>query len=653
EHQVKDWLNIGMNMSFARSKNDRLSNDNQFSTPLQIVALSPITPLIDPRTGLLSGALDTATGAPNTNYPVYYNPLLSYDNSSYITLVNRTIGNVYGNFNITKGLTFRSELGVDQLNQSEEGYYGRVTARNTGVPNGSAFFLTDQVLNVNTNNFFRYAKTVSDIHDFDVVAGMSFQKQTRAFSEADAEEFPSDAYQKLSSGASKTEASSGTTEFSFLSYFLRANYKFNNKYLLALSGRYDGSSRFGANNRYGFFPAASVGWIVTEEKFLENAEWLSFLKLKASYGITGNAEIPDFAARGLYSGNGAYGGQAGQRPTQLANPDLRWETTKGVDLGFEAAIFKNRVSVEFDVYRRKTEDLLLNQEVPGTSGFATQFRNIGNLENKGLEFSINSTNVATRDFRWTTTLNFGANRNKITNLGGQVLGASENKAMEGQPLGVFVAREFAGADPANGDALYYKNTTNADGTKDHSTTNDYNEAEDVVIGDPNPDFIYGFGNTFSYKGIDLDVLLQGVQGADIYNGGGQYMSASASNGFDNQTLDQLRAWKNPGDITDVPEARMFYANGTDPSSRFISDGSYLRVKNISLGYNLPASLIKRIHMDRLRIYVRAQNLVTITKYEGWDPEVNADYQASNINQNVDFYSAPQAKTIVFGVNIGF
>ena len=652
DHKLKDWLSVGMNMSFSRSQNNRISNDNAFSTPLQIVALSPITPVIDPRTGLPSGALDLETGAPNTNFPVYYNPLLSVGNQTYKTIVNRMLGNVYGNVNIAKGLIFRTEFGIDQLNQTEEAYYGSVTARNTGVPNGSGFFSSDQLLNVNTNNFFQYAKTFSDVHNLDVIGGMSFQKQTTASSLAEGEEFPSDAYKKLASAASKTDATSTASEFSFLSYFLRANYKFNNKYLVALSSRYDGSSRFGENNRYGFFPAASVGWIMSEERFLENSKWLNFLKLKASYGLTGNAEIGNFAARGLYSGDGAYGGQAGQRPTQIPNPDLKWETTKGYDIGIEASILNNRIGFEVDYYQRNTQDLLLDVEVPGTSGFATQLRNIGNLKNKGIEFTINTVNINTKSFRWTSSLNFSANKNEITNLGGQVLGGDVNKAKEGASLGVFYTREFAGADPDNGDAIYYLNTPKADGTLDRATTNDYNAAAEVIVGDPNPDFIYGFSNNLTYKGIDLDILLQGVQGNQVYNGGGQYMSASGSNGFDNQSVDQLAAWDKPGDITMVPEARMFYANGTNASSRYISDGSYLRVKAVTLGYNLPASVIKKMKIEKARIYIRAQNLFTITNYKGWDPEVNADFQVSNINQGQDFYSAPQLKTIVFGITLG-
>ena len=653
DHKVRKWISVGMNMSFARTINERVSNDNAFSTPLQIVALSPITPLIDPRTGLTSGALDNATGRPNTNFPVYYNPLLSVENAQYTTTTNRTLGNLFANVTLMKGLTFRSEFGMDQLNQNEESYNGKLTARNLGVPNGQGFNASDQILNFNTNNFLRYNKTFGEYHDFDAVVGTSFQEYNLKSNSATGEQFPSDAFKKIASAASKTDASSTETQFSFLSYFARANYKYKDRYLLALSGRYDGSSRFGKNNRYGFFPAASVGWILSEEKFLQNTKWLSFLKLKASYGLTGNGEIGNFASRGLWLGDAGYGGIPGTRPSQIPNPDLKWETTTSFDLGFEAAFFKNRISVEMDVYQRNTTDLLLNVEVPGSSGFAAQLQNKGKLENKGIEFTLNTENVVTKNFRWSTSLNFGLNRNKITDLNGQEIGGGQNRAKEGQPLGVFVAREFAGADPATGDALYIKNTLLPDGKRDRTTTNVYNDAEEVVIGNPNPDFIYGVRNTFTYKGIDLDVFLQGVQGNDLYYGGGQYMSASGSNGYDNQTRDQLNSWKKAGDITNVPEARLFFANGTDPSSRYIADGSFLRVKAVTLGYNLPKTLISKINIERVRVYVRAQNLFTFTNYKnGWDPEVNADFQVSNINQGVDFYSAPQLKTIVFGLTLG-
>lgn len=652
ENKVRDWLTMGMNLNFARSINNRITNDNGFATPLQLVALSPITPTIDPRTGLTSGALDLATGLPNTNYPVYYNPILSVENGTYGTTVNRTIGNIFANATIYRGLTFRSEFAMDQLNQTEEGWNGRLTRRNTGATFGNGFFTADQILNINTNNFFRYNTTIKKLHDLDAVAGMSYQKYISKDETGSARDFPSDAFHKLVSASTKTDASSSETEFSFVSYFARANYKFNNKYLLALSGRFDGSSRFGKNERYGFFPAASAGWILSEENFLSKVKWLNFLKLRLGYGLTGNSEIGNFPSRGLYSGNGAYGGQPGTRPFQIPNPDLKWESTTSTDVGLEFSIFNNRITIETDYYIRNTKDLLLNREVPGITGFSVQTSNLGKLDNKGFEFTINTENLNFKNFRWSSSINFSANKNKIKNLNGQVLGGGINKAKEGYPIGVFFGREFAGADPANGDAIWYKNTLLADGKRDRTTTNDFNQATDVELGNPNPKFIYGFRNDFTYKGIELDVLLQGVHGNKIYLAGGQYFSASASNGFDNQTRDQLQAWKNPGDVTMVPEARAFYANGVNASSRYLTDGSYLRLKSATLSYSLPQSILRKARVDKIRVYVRGQNLFTSTKYKGWDPEVNSDAFATNIVQGNDFYSAPQVRAIVFGITVG-
>ncbi len=243
---------------------------------------------------------------------------------------------------------------------------------------------------------------------------------------------------------------------------------------------------------------------------------------------------------------------------------------------------------------------------------------------------------------------------KITNLDDQIIeGGFLNRAVEGEPIAVMWGKEYAGVDPDNGDALYYLHSE--DGI-DYSagTTNSYTAANDVVIGDPNPDFIGGLGNRLNYRNFDLNVLLQFVSGNDIYNGGGRYQSANGDF-FDNQTRDQLNSWKEPGDVTDVPEARLFYGNGSNPSSRYISDGSYLRLKNVTLGYNLPQSVLSRINLRSVRVYATGVNLLTFTDYKGWDPEVNTDlYDLSdNLNIGNDFYSAPQARTISFGVRLGF
>jgi TonB-linked SusC/RagA family outer membrane protein len=421
--------------------------------------------------------------------------------------------------------------------------------------------------------------------------------------------------------------------------------------LLTLSGRIDGSSRFGKDNKYGFFPAASAGWIISEESFLKSVNWLSFLKLRGSFGLTGNADgFGNFAQLGLF-GASKYNNASGLVPTQLANPELKWEKSEQVDIGIDFGLFNNRLTGEIDYYVRNTNDLIYNVPVPGTTGFATQTVNVGSMQNKGVEFVLNSANFNGKNFKWNTSLNLAKNKNKITRLDGEQTtipgndGRYLNSLIVGQPIGVFYGPKFAGADPANGDALYYLD----DGK---TTTNDYNDAGNFVVGDPNPDWIGGLNNTFSYKGFELNVLLQGVFGNQIQNGAGGFMSASFD-WFDNQTRDQLNRWQKPGDITNVPQLRLGYGNGIGASSRYVENGGYVRLKNVTLAYNIPAKLLSKLNIRSARFYVTGINLATFTDYKGWDPEVNTDYRAGNRNQGSDFYAAPQIKSVTFGVNLGF
>ena len=645
-NKVTDFLEVGVNLNFSNSINNRISNDNAFSSPLQSVALSPITPFIDPRSGLISGSLPGAA----SNYPVYYNPFISVDNAFYKATVYRTIGKAFANINLAKGLKFSTDFSIDNLNQNEESYYGSLTFRNTGTSNGYGQNISTFIVNANTNNFFSYNTTIGK-SAFDVILGTSYQKSTTKYSTIEGQDFPSDSYIKLGSAATKVIATSNEGAFSFLSYFFRANYKYNDRYLVGFSVRADGSSRFGANNRYGYFPAGSLAWIASEEDFLKQSETISLLKFRVSYGLTGNAEIGNYSARGLFAGTGAYGGLPGQTPSRIANPDLTWEKTKQLDIGFDFGILKNRITGIFDFYQKNTTDLLLDVPIPQTTGFSTKTQNLGSLKNTGFELGINTENFVGA-FKWSTAITGAINNNKITNLGGQVLNSNEiNAAISGQPIGVFYLPEYAGVNPANGDAIYYKNTV-VDGNIDRSTTNNINDAQRIFAGNPNPKYTFGLNNTFSYKNFDLGIFFQGVKGNKIFNAGGQYMSANGSNGYDNQTTDQMSYWDKPGDITVVPEPRLFAGNGIGNSTRYLSDGSYVRLKTLTIGYNFPTSILTKIKLSKLRLYATAQNLLTITGYKGWDPEVNADYQSTNINQGVDFYSAPQPRVISFGINIG-
>jgi len=641
-------LDVGMNLNFIRSLNKRIDNDNSFGTPLQIVALSPITPIIDPRSGLLSGSLPGAA----SNYPVYYNPLLNVDNAYYHTNIYRTLGNIYANWQIVKNLSFRSEFGVDQTNQNEDSYSGRLTFRNSSQPNGFGENTNTAIVHYTVNNYFTYKNTFGQNSALDATIGTSYEYNHYNGSDIQGQQFPSDAYKQIVSAAVKSGGYSSQSEYSFVSYFARANYAYASKYLLSVSARTDASSRFSESKKYSVFPAASVGWVISQEDFLKNSNTLSNLKLKASYGLTGNAEIGNYASLGLFAGDAGYNGVPGQRLIQLANPNLSWEQVAQFDAGVEVGFFNNRLNATFEYYRKNTSKLLLDVNVPQTTGFATQTQNLGKLYNQGYEVTISSDNFVGK-FRWSTSFNIAYNKNKVTDVRGLIIGTNDlNRVIEGQPIGVFYGPEYAGVDPANGDALYYTNTKNADGTYDRTKTNDYNAVSSVVLGNPTPKITGGITNNLSYKGFDLAVTFQGSFGNKIYNGGGQYMSASASNGFDNQTLDQMNYWDKPGDVTDVPEPRLFYANGTNASSRYLSGGSYVRCKTVSLSYAIPKGILSKVRLDKARLFVNAYNLFLITKYKGWDPEVNADYQASNINRGVDFYSAPQPRTITFGVNIG-
>lgn len=654
EHKANDKVTIGAKINLIKTTNKRVPDDDAFSTPVQLLAQPPIQPIRDSQGNYIS------------DNSLYFNGLLFKQNASFPVNSFHTYANTYAEYNITQHLMYRSEFGLDLYDQNEQRWFGSGVARNTGYGNGDALQTWDRVVNYTLNNYAEYSNTFNSVHDIDATVGISYQRSNQTQSYVEGVSYPSDQFRQVISAAQITGGNTQATAFSFLSYFARANYKYKSRYLLSLSGRMDGSSRFGKNHRYGFFPAASAGWIISQESFLKNSPVISFLKLRASYGITGNAAgINNFAPLGLYQAIG-YGGIPGTSPTQIQNPDLKWEQTAQTDIGIDYGFLNQRINGSVDYYFKKTKDLLLNVNVPATSGFTTQIRNVGKLQNKGIELVINTVNVLGKFF-WSTNFNFSANQNKITNLNGQVItGGFINRAMEGQPIGVFYAQQFAGANPSNGDALYYMNRKPtqqelSDGTAfkvknmfgGQYVTNNYDAAQRVVLGNPNPKFTAGLTNNFSYKGFDLSFMFYMVYGNKIYNGGGAYMSASG-NYFDNQTIDQLNAWQQPGDVTMVPQARLFASNGTGDSSRYLDDGTYLRLKNLTLSYNLPKRLLDRLNgMRQVKIFMTGQNLLTFTKYKGFDPEVNTDYLAGNISLGNDFYSAPQARTISFGINLGF
>ena len=636
DHSIFENLRVGLNTSLSRTVNDRVSGDNAFSNPLQLNALAPIEPQFDPNTG----RLNTQT--------VYYNNLIDQVLGSNRAGTYRSFSTAYLNFVPVKGLTLRTEVGGDFFDLNEDLVRGPGTQ--DGGAQGYAFNAQTQTVNYTNNNTATYAMDFAEDHHIDVLVGESYQRSDTHQTTAEGRSFPTADFTRIASAAIKTGGTSSfATGYTILSYFARANYAFKNKYLITGSVRRDGSSRFGANNPYGTFGAGSIGYLISEESFLKGNTVLNYLKARASYGLTGNAEIGNFGSLRLASA-AAYADQSGLLPNAaLGNPNLTWESTKQVDLGLEFGFLNNRISGEVDVYQKKTSGLLLSRPVPYTSGFSSITENVGDLENKGLELSLN-TRILDGDFKWSVGGNMSFNRNKITALNDtnkNIIPSSTllSRIQLGQPLGVFYGIKYAGVDPANGDALYY----NRDGT----TTNDPSQAYTQKLGNPNPKFTGGVTTNVSFKNFDFSGLGQFSYGNDLYNAAGQYQSANAD-GVDNQTIDQLNRWQKPGDVTLVPQARFGGANGTATSSRWIQSGSFFRLKNLTLGYNLPADVAKRGYLQTVRFYITAQNLATFTKYTGYDPEVNTyGLGASNIVQGHDFYTPPLAKTYLVGVNVGF
>ncbi len=638
DHVVSSKLKIGTSIAISKSENNFLPDDNAFSNPLQLNALPPIQPKIDPETNELNRST------------IYYNNILDVKYGSNKSTSYRTFANLNGTYQILKNFSFTSEYGMDLMSFQEEQFRGFLTETGSSL-NGYSYQNQRRNLTWTTNNLFNYNTKIGS-SDLDLLAGVTYQEGGYVRVMSEGTNLPNDKFKKIASAAVISAGSSEETKFSVLSYLARANYKVNNKYIFALSGRLDGSSRFGSDNRYGFFPAASAAWIVSDEEFLSSSKALSFLKLRASYGFTGNSEIGNFDARSLWTSL-PYAEQSGIAPLRVGNPSLKWETTAQVDFGIDFGFLNDRFTGTLDFYNRDTKDLLLNRPVPATTGFSIVTENIGSLNNRGVEFSLNA-KVIDRAVKWDINFNISKNVNKVTKLNGDPItpgGRFLNRVAVGEPIGYFYGVAFAGVDKENGDALFYVDESRT------ATTSDYSEAKSQKLGNPNPDFTGGITNTLRYKDFDFSFTSQFVSGNKIYNVAGAFQSASGDY-FDNQTRDQLNAWTSTNTNTDVPQARLYGANGTQVSSRWLQDGSFFRIKNITLGYNVPRQLLSKINVVSARVFVTAQNPITFTKYKGYDPEVNTFYSATSAqNANIligsDFYTPPQQKTIAFGLNLGF
>lgn len=632
-HKVTDRLTLGMNLGFSRSLIHRVQDDNSFSSPLQSVAQAPISP----------ARLEDGSANPNTEYSNY---LLAKDNTFWKTIMRRLTGKVFGEFRILSSLKFNSDFSYDLLSQTEDYWQGKNAP--FMATDGAVFATSVNTENYVSSNYFTFDKTFAQKHTFNVVAGMEFNKYNRRYQDVNSIYFSSDDFQTVDGGAEVNEGHGNETDYAFVSQFGRLNYSYMNKYLLKASIRRDGSSRFGKNERFGVFPAFSAGWVISQEEFLKDSKAISNLKIKGSWGKLGNAEIGNFASRQLYRPN-PYNLKSGLTFDQPGNNDLTWEKSAQTDFGFEIG-FINRFSIEADYYQKDTDGLLFEVPLPISSGAASINKNIGKIRSNGFELTINTKNIDTENFKWNTSFNLTTNESKVKSLpnDNRDIIVSYNINRVGENISSFYLVEYAGVDPENGDALFYKNTKNADGSLDRTKTNNYSEAQRIIAGNPFPTLMSGLTNTILYKGFDFTFTFQGEWGASIYNSAGIYQSTAADY-FDNQTADQLNRWQKPGDITDVPQARFGGSNGTQDSSRYLDKADFVRLRNLTLGYTLPKDVLKDLGMSSLRVYFTAVNLLTFTNYEGNDPEARRD----DAGIGEDFYSAPPARTTAIGVNFNF
>jgi TonB-linked SusC/RagA family outer membrane protein len=582
---------------------------------------------------------------------------LQYPNSVALGTLNdarartlRVLGNFEARWNLRSGLRFTSRAGVDLLTLRESQYESPLVVgtyaqsaggiAKTGFANANRYML---------ENFLEWSGDLAPRNFLQVTGGGTVELNRGELNFVRGEGLTNDRFTEVRNATTIVVGDGTRFENNLISFFGRANYSMGGRFLLGGSLRTDGSSRFGANNKWSLFPAVSAGWVLSEESFLAGNRSVEHLKLRASYGLTGNQAIGDYPWQGTFE-TANYGSLGGLAPANLANPDLKWETTRQLNFGVDLELFESRVGLTIDYYRKKTTDLLLARPITATSGFTSITDNVGAMENNGFEVGLTTVNLERNSpggLRWTTTLNFAANRNRITELFNDepfTAGIrSINRVEVGQPIGAFYALKFTGVDPQTGDAIY--EDTDGDG----SITADDRQ----IVGSPHPDFSGGITNNLTYGRFDLSVFFTFSKGAEIFNAA-RIFSDAGGYYVDNQFSDVLDRWQQPGDVTDQPRAS--YDGNSDArqvSSRYIENASYLRLQELTLGYDIPVTAAGLLGLSQARFYVTGHNLFIIDKYKGYDPDLNSNGSSANISLASDFYAYPLARTWTFGIQAGW
>ncbi len=662
EFRPNDHLKIGLNLApgFISTQNFNTDGAQQM-----LYALFTTPPIFSPFEREADGSLKERFEGPDLlTQPNWYRVLTERTNrfkTSYL------LANLNAQVSFLRDFSFKTAVGVDMEGRNQRVFNPSTTgAGDIFAPppvKATAQYNTRSYYSYLVENTLNFNKKIGD-HQIEALAGYTAQKYREENDSLSGTDFPDDAISWIEAAATKN-GTSNSTEWTLLSMIGRANYSYKGRYLLSAAVRRDGSSRFGRDVRWGTFPSISVGWLVSDEAFVQRLKAISYLKLRASYGKVGNFNIPDYEHLSkIGTANYVFGNQlvSGRSPSTLGNDQLTWENTAGIDLGLDLGLLQDRISFAFDFYKKKTTNMLYPIEIPAGTGFSTVMGNIGEFRFWGYEFGVRSRNT-TGKFKWTTDLNISINRNKVIRLGtnntplGGIDDAGINsywKTEVGKPMGMFYGYVFDGI---------YKTQQEFDSQPKQATSQlgtvrmkdlDHNGVIDIrdrtYIGNPNPDFLYGITNSFQYKNFDLNIVISGAYGGDILNSEGEW--TELLDGLFNVKKELANRWRSPQDPGDGIYGRSLPGTTAFPrttNSRWVQDGSFLTVKNITLGYTFPPFTSG---ISRLRIYASIQQALVLTGYDGANPEVSSN-GLNGYRQGVDASSYPVPRTFAAGINLNF
>lgn len=654
----KDWLSTSINLTANHTWGRYTPEDGGGQDARRtMIEMIPWYPIYEPGGGYTSAASSTVSQV--LGFEGMSNPVAILDLQNRMRYNTQIFGNAALTFHLADGLDLKTQLGIDNQKEAYKGY-SSITLNNLSMPNGWAEIENADMLYWQQETYLSYNKNFNK-HRINAVAGLSWQERTWDFNRSRTEGFTNDFFQWYNMGVGSIPASpeSNWNQWSMNSYFVRGAYTYNDRYSAVFTARYDGSSKFGDNNKYAFFPSLGLAWNVSNEDFMSGYDWISNLKLRSSYGLTGNSEIDPYTTRanvtsGTILMNGARAPYA--YIGTMGNPNLRWETTATYDAGIELGLFQNRLNFDISYYTRKTTDLLLGRPLPESTGFSTVMENIGSVRNQGLEFLVTATPVQHDDFSWSSTLNMTYNKNEVLALGANNEDILLNSWVGGPNSIIRVGENLNSFYGYRRYGVYTVADYEAGDIEQNMIGRPKRSAAQEILGKGVPDWMGSFINNFNYKRFDLTVDLQFVYGVETMQQ--FYHSTYDRFGITNGLKEVLYGAYDGSNPNTMQQAVVLTNSGhagqdTNVDSSWVVDGSYLRFNMIQLGYTFESSLAERMGFSALRIYGSANNpwLITSKDFKGYDPESTSQGDGNQFGQNMTFFSYPRAKTFTVGVNL--